>query len=192
MDMIFVRHGRAELNASGCFVGRTDCDMTDEGYKQIEEAKSLLGDAPFDGVYVSPLKRAIQTAEILYRDYKVDNRLCEMDFGVFEGLRYTEIEERYPDYLKSWNEDYQKYRIPGGESLEDVFDRVEDFIKDIKKNHERVLAVTHGGVIRCALSLVFSSRDHFYRFQVDHGSVSIIASDGDYSYIKAVNSRDRI
>ena len=191
MELIFVRHGRTELNDLGCFLSRTDCDMTDEGFKQAGEVKSLLREVSFDGVYVSPLQRTVQTAEVLNREYRLDSRLLEMNFGVFEGLQYTEIEKRYPDTLKSWNADYQKFRIPGGESLEDLFDRVESFIEDMRKNHERILVVTHGGVIRCALSLVFSSRDHFYKFQVDHGSVSIVASDGNYSFIKAINSKNK-
>lgn len=187
MDLIFVRHGKTELNASGCYVGSTDCDMIEEGYRQAEKVKDALGDASFDGIYVSPLKRAIRTAQTLCRDYEVDCRLREMDFGIFEGLRYMEIAEKYPELVKEWNADYRKYKIPGGESLDDVFDRVEDFINNVKGNHERVLVVTHGGVIRCALSLMLSGREHFYRFRVDHGSISIASFDGDYSYIKAVN-----
>ena len=188
MDLIFVRHGRTEMNDLACFSGRTDCELTDEGFRQAVEVKSLLQGLSFDGVYVSPLKRTVQTAEVFNKEYKLDDRLLEMDFGVFEGLRYTEIEKKYPDTLQSWNEDYQNYRIPGGESLEDVFDRVEHFIQDIRKKHDRVLVVTHEGVIRCALSLVFSSRDHFYRFKIDNGSVSIISFNGDYSFIKTINS----
>ena len=192
MDMIFVRHGKTEGNAAGCYVGRLDCGMAEEGYRQAEEAKELLKGAFPDGfgeICVSPLKRAIQTAQVLGGQYKVDDRLREMDFGIFEGLRYGEIEQKYPETLKKWNADYRKYRIPGGESLEDVFDRVEDFIDNRKGSGERTLIVTHGGVIRCALSLVLGGREHFYRFQVDHGSISIAAFDGDYGYIRAVNLR---
>jgi len=186
MDIVFVRHGKTKLNDLGCFIGNTDCDISEEGLKQAEKLKSYLGKISFDGVYVSPLKRAVQTAEVLIKKYTLDDRLREMNFGVFEELSYEEIEQMYPDYLREWNEDYRKYRIPEGESLEDVFNRVEDFLDDIKNRHERVLVVTHGGIIRCALSLVLSSRELFYKFKVDHGSVSIVEFDGDFGFIKGI------
>lgn len=186
MDIVFVRHGKTGLNERGCFIGNTDCDISEEGLKQAEKIKNFLGKFSFDGVYVSPLKRAVQTANVLSKEYILDDRLREMNFGVFEGLSYQEIKKMYPEYLRAWNEDYQKYRIPGGENLEDVFNRVEDFIDDIKNGHERVLVVTHGGVIRCALSLILSSRELFYKFKIDHGSVSIVEFDGGYGFIKGI------
>jgi len=186
VDIVFVRHGKTSLNDQGCFIGNIDCDISEEGLKQAEKVKDFLGKISFDGVYVSPLKRAVQTADVLSKKYILDDRLREMNFGLFEGLSYKEIEQMYPDYLRAWNADYQKYRIPGGESLEDVFDRVEDFINDIISRHERVLVVTHGGVIRCALSLTLSSREFFYKFKVNHGSVCIVEFDGGYGFIKGI------
>ncbi len=186
MDIVFVRHGKTRLNDLGCFVGNTDCDISKEGLKQAEKVKDFLGKISFDGVYVSPLRRTIQTADVLCKEYTLDDRLREMNFGVFEGLKYGEIEQKYPDYIKAWNEDYENYRIPKGESLQDVFHRVESFIDDVRNKHERILVVTHGGVIRCALSLVLSSREFFYKFKVDPGSVSIVEYDGDYGFIKGI------
>ena len=148
MDIVLVRHGVTALNDAGCFIGRTDCGMAEEGFKQAAAVKRFLEGVPFDGIYASPLKRAVQTAAVLGSPF---------------------------------------FRIPGGESLEAVFIRVEEFIKEIQGNHKRALVISHGGVIRCALSLALSSRDHFYRFRADHGSVSIAAFEADYSYIKAVN-----
>ncbi|HHY81901.1 MAG TPA: histidine phosphatase family protein [Clostridiales bacterium] len=187
MDIVFIRHGKSMLNGSGCYIGSTDCDMGEEGYRQAEKAKELIKDASFDVVLTSPLKRAIQTAQVIGRDYMKDLRLCEMDFGIFEGLRYQDAVKKYPEYMEKWNADYLNYKIPGGESLNDVYDRVEDFINSLRGVYEKVLVITHGGVIRCALSLMLSNRDHFYRFRVDHGSISIASFDGDYSFIKAVN-----
>lgn len=189
MDIVFVRHGRTELNELGCFIGNIDCHISEEGLRQAEKLKDFLGEFAFDGVYVSPLKRAIQTADILSKEYILDGRLREMNFGVFEGLKYEEIEQKYPQYLRLWNADYENYRIPEGESLQDLFDRVEDFINDVKGKHERVLVVTHGGVIRCALSLIFSSREFFYKFKIDPGSVSIVEYDGDYGFIKGIYNK---
>ncbi|MGI6084580.1 MAG: alpha-ribazole phosphatase [Acetivibrionales bacterium] len=192
MELILVRHGVTELNNAGCFLGRTDCGLTPNGFQQAHRIKYLLQDTNFDCVYVSPLKRTMQTADILDREYLADNRLLEMNFGIFDGLAYSEIEKLYPEHLEAWNRDYRKYKIPDGESLDDVFGRVESFIKENVKTYKRVLAVTHGGVIRCALSLALLSREHFYRFQVDHGSLSYLEFNEYYSYIKAVNKNSMV
>ncbi|MFY9178030.1 MAG: alpha-ribazole phosphatase [Caldicoprobacterales bacterium] len=191
MDIVFVRHGKTRLNDLGCFIGNTDCSLSEEGLKEAEKVKDFLRGMSFDRVYVSPLKRTVQTANVLGCEYVLDDRLREMNFGIFEGLKYKEIEQKYSDYLRSWNQDYENYTIPEGESLQDVFNRVDNFINDVRNKHKRVLAITHGGVIRCALSLIFSSRAFFYKFKIDSGSVSIVEYDGDYGFIKGIyNSLD--
>jgi len=188
MDIVFIRHGRTKLNEKGVYVGKTDTSLSEKGKAEIEKISSLITEMKFDKIYSSPLKRAIETTEIITREkYIVDDRLREIDFGIFEALSYGEICERYPIESKQWASDYLNYKIPKGESLNDVFSRVEEFIKHIGKGDDKVLVVTHGGVIACALSLVFNSREHFYRFKILHGTMNVIAVENNYMYIKGIN-----
>lgn len=187
MDIVFIRHGRTNINNLGRYGGSLDSDMVPDGIEEINILKNKLDCSSFDGIYVSPLRRTIQTAEILTDRYSIDNRLREINFGKFEGLNYMEVYEKYPKESKLWEKDYLNYKLPDGESMMDVFNRTREFINFVSKKHERVLAITHGGVIRSAMSLVFDSYDYFYKFKVNHGSASIICIEDNYMYIKGIN-----
>lgn len=192
MDIVLIRHGRTFINEQGCYGGVTDTELSEAGKSEVSRLSKCIQEIEFDAVYASPLKRGRQTADILGKDYKVDQRLREMNFGIFEGLSYSEIIKMYPEESRKWQNDFINHRIRGGESLFDVFTRAKDFIEDMSRNYKKVLAVTHGGVIACSLSLVFGSLDYFYRFKINHGAASIISIDEDYMYIKGINCTEEI
>lgn len=192
MDIIFVRHGKTLLNEKNAYVGIIDTEISSKGKKEIENLSKLLQGIQFDKVFSSPLKRTIQTTEIITGDnYVIDYRLKEMNFGIFEGLSYNEICEKYPVESKKWSADYFNYKIPRGESLKEVFNRTESFLEYISGLKGKILVVTHGGVISCALSLVFNKQDYFFKFKIIHGRMNIIAIEDNYMYIKGINCFDK-
>ncbi len=192
MDIIFVRHGKTILNEKNVYVGSIDTDISENGVEEIKKLAKLLHGIEFNKVFSSPLKRAIETTEIITNDNCiVDDRLKEMDFGIFEGLSYSEICEKYTQESKKWSADYLNYKIPSGESLKDVFNRTESFIKYVSEFKGKVLVVTHGGVISCALSLVFNNKDYFFKFKILHGRMNIISIEDNYMYIKGINCLDK-
>lgn len=191
MDIIFVRHGKTILNEKNAYVGSIDTDISENGVEEIKKLRRLFQGVEFNKVFSSPLKRAIQSTQIITKNnYTVDNRLKEMNFGIFEGLSYNEICEKYPVESKKWVADYFNYNIPGGESLKQVFNRTENFLKDISHLKGRVLVVTHGGIISCVLSLVFNKKDYFFKFKILHGRMNIVSIEDKYMYIKAINCLD--
>lgn len=192
MNIIFIRHGSTILNEKKVYGGIIDEEISKKGIVEIENIKKYIENIKFNEVYTSSLKRAIQSTKLLTENYKIDNRLSEMNFGIFEGLSYSEIEKNYTEESKAWVEDTLNYKIPKGESLMDVFNRTKAFIEDMSNKNGNILAVTHGGVIGCALSLVFSQYDYFYKFKVMHGAASVISIEDGYMYIKAINCRDII
>ena len=192
MNIVFVRHGRTELNDKHVYAGTIDSEISQNGIEEIKSIKKPLQKIKFYEVYSSPLKRAVQTAKLLAENYKIDTRLSEMNFGIFEGLSYSEIESKYVDESKAWAEDVLNYSIPKGESLIKVFNRTKAFIEEVSSKNDNILVITHGGVIRSALSLVFKQYDYFYKFKVMHGAASVISIEDGYMYIKAVNCRDNI
>jgi alpha-ribazole phosphatase len=175
------------MNSRKCYCGVTDIDLSSEGREGVLLLKKHIEDREFDVIYTSPLKRAVQTATLLGLDYQEDERLKEMNFGIFEGLNYKDAFFQYPAEYNKWNEKYMEYCIPCGESLNQVYDRTKDFILDISRRHSNVIAVTHGGIIRCALSFVLGSLDFFYKFRIDPGTISIISESDGYFYVKALN-----
>lgn len=192
MDIVFVRHGSTELNEKHVYGGVMNAEISQKGISEIKSIKKYIENIKFDLVYTSPLKRAIQSTNLIAENYEIDNRLSEMNFGIFEGLSYSEIARSYPVESKSWGEDVLNYRIPEGENLRDVFNRTESFIEDISKQKGNILVVAHAGVIACALSLVFKQYDYFYKFRIIHGTASIISIEDGYMYIKGINCRDNI
>lgn len=192
MNIIFIRHGSTLLNEKKVYGGMLDEEISPKGTIEVENIKKYIGNIEFSEVYTSPLKRAVQSTKLLIQNYKIDTRLSEMNFGIFEGLSYSEIEKNYPKESKTWVEYTLNYKIPQGESLMNVFNRTEAFIQDMSSKKGTILAVTHGGVIGCALSLVFNQYDYFYKFKVMHGTASVISIEDGYMYIKAINCRDNI
>lgn len=187
MDMIFIRHGVTILNEQQRYGGITDAVLSEKGIRDMERYAEYYKDIPFGSVYVSPLKRAVQTAEMITGTYHLDERLREMDFGIFEGLTYHEISTRFPVESEQWQQDFVHYRIPHGESLADVFERTKSFIKDLGQAQDRVLVVTHAGIIRCALSMAFGNPTFFYKFHIHHSTASVINIQQEYWYVKGIN-----
>lgn len=187
MDIVFVRHGRTECNIKGIYAGKMDSSLSKEGVDEIEKLKERLKGESFDKVYVSPLKRTLKTAEILGFNGETDKRISEVNFGSFEGLTYRGIEEKYPEECKRWVNDYLNFRFPEGENILDVYNRTCKFIEDIPKEYKKVLVVTHGGIIKCALCSIFDRIDYFFKFTSEHGRYSVITIENDFKYIKAIN-----
>src|SRR5699024_2592975 len=104
-----------------------------------------------------------------------DERIREYNFGVFAGLNYKEIEEKFPKEYKEWMGNPRDFIVKEGESLSIVYKRVVEFLEEIIEKDENVLLVTHGGVIRLAFCWVFDNIDYFLKFKVDNSSINIIS-----------------
>lgn len=192
MDIVFVRHGKTKINQEGKYGGFLDTEISEEGINEIKRIEKYLRNIEFDAVYASPLKRAVQSARILVNDFTIDDRLREMNFGIFEGLSYKETVERYPKESRCWGEDYINYCIPDGESMKQVYGRTLDFLNSLDKSMKRILVVTHGGIIGCALSSVFAGCGDFFKFKIAHGTASIICVSDGYSFIKGINCTEAV
>ncbi len=163
MDIILIRHGQTEDNADRIFSTK-DTKLTEKGREQIKNTKKIVDTLSFDKVYVSPLYRAIETMEILGLEGEKEERIKEVDFGLFEGNSYEALKEKFPEEVKQWDENYINYVTPeGGESIKLAYERVTSFLEEISKKDEDVVLVCHdGGVIRIALSWVFNNIDYFF------------------------------
>jgi broad specificity phosphatase PhoE len=152
---ILLRHGETAM--AGLFCGHSDPALSDAGREQIQLAASMLGERP-KVIYTSDLKRARQSAELIasHFDLPVHLRpgLREISFGAWEGLSWKQIEERFPADAQAWVERYPKGVIPAGEPYDAFQIRVQKemaFLLGQAEVHS-LIAVTHGGVIRTALT----------------------------------------
>jgi broad specificity phosphatase PhoE len=145
-----LRHGQTDWNIDLRLQGTTDIAMNQIGIEQIQTASKHL-DQGWDVILSSPLGRARQSAEIVaaqigISEIAIEPLLLERAFGIGEGLTYAE-----------WGEKFSKLDdIPGAESKANVEKRARDLLSHIESNYSgaRVLAVSHGALIRFVLSEV--------------------------------------
>jgi alpha-ribazole phosphatase len=165
MQLILIRHGQTEWNASQKYQGHTDIPLDDTGRQQARRlAEHLLQLEKVEAVYASDLVRARETAEIIAQAFNlkplIDPRLRELCFGKWEGLTFNQVYAIYRAEFEQWYNSLAEFCVPGGESFSDVANRSLEAIADIKqKNRGTVAAVTHGGVIKAVLSRIQSDLD---------------------------------
>jgi broad specificity phosphatase PhoE len=154
VKVYLLRHGETAYNADGNrYCGRTDIDLTEKGYSQANLVADQLINVQIDAVYSSPLKRAKITAEIASngRDVKTDERLIELDFGIWEGKTKEVFIEEEPELWSNWMANPAKYKAgENGESASEVVNRLDNFYDEILAKHagQTIMVVAHNGVNR--------------------------------------------
>lgn len=180
--ILLVRHGESHLNSGKFFFGWLNPDLTEVGRIQAADLIGKIGH--YDKIYASPLIRAYHSAEIINSKSLVietDERLKEINFGIFEGLSYIEIVKKYPKEAKKWEKQGINYVYKKGESIQEFTGRVCQFIDEIKNTDETYLIVTHFGVINAILACYISNNlESFWKFKSSLGSVSVIEFDKGY------------
>lgn len=176
MKILFIRHGQTKNNAEQKWLGSTDVPLWQEGINALLKNKSNIDKyKPFEKLYLSPMKRCIETAKIYFDDMnpEIMNDLRERGFGKFEGMSYSELKDNpyYKEFVKSsWRSE-----VPSGEIANDFFSRVYNvylnIIEDMKKNNLTYTAVvTHGGVIMTILDKYNSAEKvPFYDYLLPNG-----------------------
>ena len=184
--LILVRHGQTEMNAQSLYFGKLNPPLNDLGISQACQAKEKLLDIDYDIIYSSPLERAKQTAEICnYLDKEIifDSNLEEINFGIFEGLTFKQISEKYPNEVKKMEEDWKSFNYVTGESPKEMFQRAVSFLKtlDFSKNN---LIVAHWGIINCIISYFISGDlDSYWKFKIQNASIVIFEGNFEFSYL---------
>ncbi len=157
MELVAVRHGITAWNLERRYQGQQDIPLLfPDAEAGLLELRDALVDERFDAIYSSDLNRCQQTlawAEVAKANVplSLEPRLRELDFGEYEGKVYDELKE-LPHY-RAWIDSVGELQIPGGESAAQLRERLDAWLHDLAVNaradgHKKVLAVTHGGVIR--------------------------------------------
>jgi broad specificity phosphatase PhoE len=156
---ILLRHGETAM--AGLFCGHSDPPLNDAGRRQIDIAASVLGQRP-DAIYASDLNRARQSAERIASHFGLPVQLRpglrEIGFGAWEGFSWKQIEECFPADAQGWMEQYPQGLIPAGEPYHIFRIRVRHEVAFLLAEAEvrSLVAVTHGGFIRTALTELYS------------------------------------
>ena len=177
-EIILIRHGKTFGNTLGRYIGTTDEELCPEGREELDalrESGQYRSIRP-DLVYVSPLRRCRQTAELLFPG--VPQEICrdfrECDFGEFENKNYKELSGN-PAY-QAWVDSGGTLPFPGGESREAFQERCRvEFARVLRalkrQAGSNAVFVVHGGTIMSILSAYApqGAADPFYRWQVKNG-----------------------
>ncbi len=169
ITLVLIRHGATRANKEHKYAGKTDEALIEEGKKELEEYRKLQYYPDADVLFTSPMKRCMQTAEILYPKLKPVRVKDweEMDFGAFEGKSYKELQgdKRY----QAWIDSHGTLPFPEGESREEFiarcrkgFQYMREKLKqtEAEKEPQTIGMIVHGGTIMALLS-TYGDGDYF-------------------------------
>jgi broad specificity phosphatase PhoE len=190
--LILVRHGESVANARGLLLGRTDAELTEAGRAQALAARTLVH-GPVAEVRSSPLRRALDTAELLELGppVTVDERWIEVDYGAFECQPLGDIPS---GVWQRWQVD-RDFRPEGGETLAEVDRRVavaceELFASDgagARRTDGDVVVVSHVSPIKAAVAWALGTADLYWRLHLRTASVTRIGWNRDAPILHGFN-----
>src|SRR3712207_659228 len=161
-ELLLIRHGQSTANESGIWQGQMEFPLSEEGGSQARRVGRALAGQRLDGLYSSPLGRALETAEIIARELSFPEEvvaikgLTERRGGSLEGTTHAERETRDPELVRKFLSlpEEERWTLVGAETDEEILDRFERAISDVRSRHApcaRVVIVSHGGVMRAVL-----------------------------------------
>lgn len=194
-DFYFIRHGQTQANALGLKQGTINSAITHLNEIGQQQAKTLHDrfDISFaDQVLVSPLQRTRDTATILNQTaqlpIKVDNRLLEISYGQWDGLKNLDLEQQHGDVFDPVLHDvlptYTKYATDG-ESFQSVVDRVTELMQEYANEFQdgKYIVVTHGFTVKAAAMAALSPSDPMTLPEPENTSVTKISMINGHSYV---------
>jgi len=184
MEVYLIRHTTPGIEPGICY-GQTDIDLGPNADAEIASVVASLKELlalntiiySDIALYTSPLRRSAKLAQALSASLTLplltDARLMEVCFGAWEGKPWDAIPA---DELTPWMENYIVARPPGGESYQDLIDRVKAFFTDFKdnnKDHTAACIITHAGAIKAAhVALAGYTPEQAMAMKFAYGSIS--------------------
>ena len=148
-QLYFVRHGQTEWNAIQRMQGQWNSDLSETGKQQADVNGRLLSTLNIESMFVSPLERTRQTAEIINRHLKLtpnyDDRIMEWYCGDWSGELYEDVSVKWADEWRALQADRFNYRGPNCENYPDMFARAIPFLEEMQaRDEENIAIVSHG------------------------------------------------
>lgn len=165
-----IRHGMTEGNKKKRYIGTTDEHLSLEGREEIMQ---ISYERP-EKLFVSPLKRCQETAQILFpkMEYEIISNLRECDFGDFENKNYLELADN-EDY-QAWIDSNATLPFPNGESLDGFKQRCLDGFQEVleickEKQCKTAAIVAHGGTIMSIMEVYGEPKKSYYEWHAKNG-----------------------
>lgn len=180
--LFLIRHAETiDEDSTKVFKGTIDIPLSETGIARIKAASQFMSRFHLDFIYTSALSRCIESGKIIAEPHglqvQVVEGLNELHFGLWEGLSFEEVQERYSEELKAWLGDLEEQSPPGGETLREARKRVMKAFYDVAEAHagQTGLVVAHAGVLRIIVSSILDlPASHIFRIAQDYGCINIV------------------
>lgn len=184
MKLYLIRHGQTDWNREGKIQGRTDIPLNQTGLEQADCLAEALKGRPVAAVYSSSLSRAWQTAEAVARRQLLPvipaAGLREVDFGLWEGLTWREIDKRYHEDFVIWDQSPAEHAPTGGESGNECRARTRTAVEQILAEVQGDAAiVAHGAILVFVAEYLLRSRKKKNEIIVKNASITTVEYDKD-------------
>ncbi len=189
MKLYLIRHGQTEWNIEGKIQGKTDIPLNETGLWQARMLAEGMKAREICAVYSSPLLRAAQTAAVLAEKKELQVQLVpelkEVDFGLWEGRSWIEVDEEFHEDFRNWEENPAVYMPTGGESIESCKSRcreaVERIVSELTGIRDTAIQdaaiVAHGGILAHVVDYLLRNQTEKEEIIVKNASISVIEYD---------------
>lgn len=190
-----LRHGQVEGFQNKRYNGQADVALTDLGREQYRSLQKRLVDCRPTAIYCSDLTRCVWGAELIGADHGLlpvqDPQLRELHIGNWEGKTWQQLMNDHPEEWQARLNDLVNYQVPGGESLQQMAERVRSALQKILQKHsgEEIVLVGHGGINRVILlDAIGAPLTQLFHIEQDFGCHNIIDYYPDgISVVKQLN-----
>lgn len=179
--LYLIRHGQVEGFEEKRYNGQADVSLTAEGEAQFGLLQLRFQRKPLKAIYSSDLGRCLIGARRIAAQHDLEvtalAELRELHIGEWEGKTWQQLQAQYPREWQARLDDIVHYRVPGGESLLDMAERVRGALHKIIAAHpgEEVLVVGHGGVNRVILlDAIGAPLECLFHIEQGYGCVNVI------------------
>lgn len=161
-NIYIIRHGQTDFNVRQVVQGRgVNSDLNDTGIQQAKLFFEAHKEIKFEVVYTSSLKRTWQTVDSFISKkipHLVRKEIDEIDWGIFEGVEHhPDLQKTYYDIISAWKNGNLDIKIEGGESAQDLANRLQPFVEELKNTKvQTILVCTHGRTLRVLLCLLMN------------------------------------
>ena len=162
VKLFLIRHGETSWNKDQRCQGSTDIELTPKGREQLGALAHSLRREEIEGVYAGPLRRALETATAIANfhrlEVKIEEGLKYLKKGLLGGLTPAQLVSSHRDFLKKWMDEPAFLKMPQGECMAELQQRIRKAIQRIVQNHPEgsVVAVSHKLTIRTILCQVIN------------------------------------
>ncbi|MBY0357546.1 MAG: histidine phosphatase family protein [Candidatus Obscuribacterales bacterium] len=179
INLYLLRHGETEFSKGGGFCGNTDIALTESGKQMAEQFADAYDKFPWQDIYCSPSKRAVDTALPLATrlglELKKRDGLKEIDYGEWEGLTLEYVLEHQGAEYAKWESEPGWNSPPGGETAYEIASRAMRVISEVIETHKKgnVLVVSHKATIRIIICNLLGIELGRYRDRIDIPAASL-------------------